>query len=185
MKKSSGFSLIEVLVTLVLTTIGILGVVAMQSRAIQQTQDSVQRNTAVMLVNELVEIMRANPSELFDNTPPETPLYNKLKDSSIFYKEKGSDFASAQTCSNPANAKTARQQLDCWAAQVKKSLPQATGTFNSHTYICRSSSRGDCDDAGSTLEVQLAWLVKDGTCLDADGRTPDRTTCIYRTRVEL
>ncbi|WP_339647951.1 type IV pilus modification protein PilV [Halopseudomonas pelagia] len=184
MKRNFGFSLIEVLVTLVLTTIGILGVVAMQSRAIQQTQDSVQRNTAVMLVNELVEIMRINPAELFENTPPKTPLYNKLKSSSVFYKVKGSDFASIQTCSNPANAKTAQQQLDCWAAQVQKSLPQAADTFRSHSYICPSSTSGSCD-GGSTLEVQLAWKVKDGTCLDSDGRAPDVTTCIYRTRVEL
>lgn len=184
MKKSSGFSLIEVLVTLVLTTIGILGMVAMQSRSIQQTQDSVQRNTAVMLVNELVEIMRTNPVELFTNTPPQTPLYNTLKSSSIFYKVKGSDFAATGTCSNPANAKTAQQQLDCWAARVQSSLPQAADTFKSHTYICPSSTKGSCD-GGSTLEIQLAWQVKDDTCLDSNSRTPDSATCIYRTRVEL
>ena len=51
MKKSlSGFSLLEVLVTLLLTTVGILGMVAMQGQAIKQTQDSVNRTHVVMLL---------------------------------------------------------------------------------------------------------------------------------------
>ena len=51
-KNSQGFSLIEVLVTIVLTTVGILGMVALQSKSIQYTQDAVNRNTAIALTNE-------------------------------------------------------------------------------------------------------------------------------------
>ena len=42
----SGFSMIEVLVTLIIVTTGVLGMVAMQGRSIQFTQDSAQRSTA-------------------------------------------------------------------------------------------------------------------------------------------
>jgi len=38
--KSDGFSLIEVLVTLVLITIGVLGMVALQGKSIAFTQDT-------------------------------------------------------------------------------------------------------------------------------------------------
>lgn len=183
MKKNSGFSLIEVLVTLLLTAVGILGMVAMQSRAIHQTQDAVQRNTAVMLVNELIDIMRVNASEIFVHTPPHVPLYNTPKDSSIFYKAKGSDF-STTSCANSSAAKTAQEQLNCWVTKVNQSLPLAADTLKSHTYICRSSTKGSCD-GGSTIEIQLAWQVKDGSCPDANNRTPSGQTCIYRTRVEL
>lgn len=65
-KRSSGFSMIEVLVTLVLISIGVLGMVALQARTIQYTQDAVQRNTAAMLANDLVELMRAMPEGLAD-----------------------------------------------------------------------------------------------------------------------
>ena len=66
MNRSKGFSLIEVLVTLLLVTVGLLGVVALQSRGIQFTQDSVQRNSAIELSNQLLELMRANADEIND-----------------------------------------------------------------------------------------------------------------------
>ena len=70
--KSNGFSLIEVMVTLVLTTIGILGMVAMQGRSIQYSQDAVHRNAAVMLTGDLLEIIRTNPTEILQKAPPST-----------------------------------------------------------------------------------------------------------------
>lgn len=184
MKKVSGFTLIEVLVTLVLTAVGILGMVAMQSRAIHQTQDAVQRNTAVMLVNELVDIMRVNASEIFEHTPPHVPMYMSPKEESIFYKAAGSNFPTSGTCTNPSTAKTAQEQLNCWVAKVNNSLPLSAESLKSHTYVCFSSTTGECN-GGSTLEIQLAWQVKEDTCLDAESRAPNNETCIYRTRVEL
>ncbi len=184
MRKALGFTLIEVLVTLLLTAVGILGMVAMQSRAIHQTQDAVQRNTAVMLVNELVDIMRVNASDIFTHTPPQVPVYMQPKAESIFYKAIGRGFSTTGTCTNPSSAKTAQEQLNCWVARVNNSLPLGAQTLESHAYVCLSSTKGQCD-GGSTLEIQLAWQVKEGSCLDAEDRTPNDETCIYRTRVEL
>lgn len=191
MKKQYGFSLIEVLVTLVLVTIGILGMITMQGRSIQYTQESVQRNAAVDLTNQLVEIMRANPQLLFSDYPPKQPASSNLLSSSLFYKNKGSNFSPAPApvaegeCSAP---KEPEKQRDCWLEQVKSKLPNATALLNEHFYICRSpeptnSSTPNCNNSGSTIEIQLAWNVKNGGC--PDDRAPDETTCIYRTRIEL
>ena len=79
MKTNKGFSLIEVLVALLLTTIGVLGMVALQGRSIQYTQDSVQRNTAILLSGDLIEIIRAHPKELFNTSPPQFPMNSGLK----------------------------------------------------------------------------------------------------------
>ncbi|WP_312358491.1 type IV pilus modification protein PilV [Stutzerimonas balearica] len=180
--KSNGFSLIEVMVTLVLATIGILGMVAMQGRSIQYTQDAVQRNAAVMLTSDLLEIIRANPTEIFQKAPPSDPFYSGFKNTSIFYKAAGSDFATAPAdC--PSNPKTAQEMRDCWVASAQASLPGAADLFEDAFYVCRSSTPGNCDDKGSMLEIQLAWTVKAGTC--PDDRAPNDTTCIYRARAEL
>jgi len=182
MSNNRGFSLIEVMVTLVLTTIGILGMVAMQDRSIQYTQDSVQRNTAIMLASDLVEIIRANPGEVFTRTPPAEPVYSGFKDSSLFYKDKGSDFTTAPAdC--VANPTSAIEMRNCWVETVEASLPGVEDLLESAFYICRSSAPGTCDGNGSMLEIQLAWTVKAGAC--PDDRAPNATTCIYRTRVEL
>lgn len=182
MTDNKGFSLIEVLVTLVLTTIGILGMVAMQGRSIEYTQDSVQRNAAIMLASDLAEIIRANPEEIFEKTPPAEPFYSGFKETSPFYKTKGSDFATAPTAC-VANPTTAIEMRNCWVETTQASLPGAKDLLKPAFYICRSSTPGTCDNKGSMLEIQLAWAVKDGAC--PDDRAPNSTTCIYRTRVEI
>ena len=83
MNRSKGFSLIEVLVTLLLTTLGILGMVALQSRSIQYTADAAQRNAAAELSAQLVNIMRSNPAEIFQETPPAFPAYSGIKNLTI------------------------------------------------------------------------------------------------------
>lgn len=196
LKRPHGFSLIEVLVTLLLVTTGVLGMVAMQARAIQYTQDSVQRNAAVDLANELVELMRANPDEVFTSLPPSQPVASGLKGSSLFYKPRGGNFSPAPgtpgsgDCAPPSSAtdKDPKKQRDCWLSRVEASLPGASDLLTEHFYVCRSSAPSNgaaptCDGKGSVLEIQLAWAVKSGAC--PDDRAPNATTCIYRTRVEL
>ncbi|MBE7376133.1 type IV pilus modification protein PilV [Pseudomonas lopnurensis] len=184
MTTNKGFSLIEVLVALLLTTIGILGMVALQGRSIQYTQDSVQRNTAIVLAGDLIEIMRAHPKALFDMAPPQFPMNSGIKSASLLYKKKGDDFANRAACvTSPTRiAKTAQEFRDCWADRVEALLPGGAELFEDHTYICRSSTPGDCDDKGSMIEIRLAWQVREGACLDASN--PDDTVCTYTVRVE-
>ncbi len=184
MSNNKGFSLIEVLVALLLTTVGVLGMVALQGRSIQYTQDSVQRNTAVSLANELIEIIRGNPQELYNSAVPKSPVNNGMKASSLFYKEKAEDFTDREDCVTTTTrvAETAKEQRDCWADKVEAMLPGGAALFESDVSICRSSTPGDCDDAGSMLEISLAWQVRDGACLDADDS--DATVCTYTVRVE-
>ena len=95
LNRSKGFSLIEVLVTLLLTTLGILGMVALQSRSIQYTADSAYRNAAAELSAQLVNIMRSNPAEIFQETPPAFPAYSGIKNTSMFLKKREANFSPA------------------------------------------------------------------------------------------
>lgn len=185
MTNNKGFSLIEVLVALLLTTIGVLGMVALQGRSIQYTQDSVQRNTAVELANDLIEIMRANPGSLFEMAPPKFPMNSGIKDSSIFFKESGQALEGRDACVTDATTipKTAGELRDCWADAVEAKLPGGEEVFDSNVHICRSSTPGTCDDKGSMIEVQLAWQTREGACLDS--ADTDATVCTYTVRVEL
>lgn len=173
MKSNRGFSMIEALITLVLVSIGVLGMVALQTRTLQNTQDSVQRNAAAALANDLLESMRAQPTGL-----PAT---------SGFYKDEGDDFPDepAAGCANtPVDAS---QQLACWAKKVKTALPGVTDELLSEDfYVCRTTNPGACTpDAGSAVEIQIAWTVKAGECMDGSDDESDSTVCRYRLRAEL
>ena len=60
MRLQHGFSLVEVLVTLLIFKIGLLGALVSQSLAIRQVQDATQRTVAVALSNALLNDLRAN-----------------------------------------------------------------------------------------------------------------------------
>lgn len=56
-RRDRGFSLIEVLVAIVIFSIGMLGVVGLQARAVQLSVDSEDRNRAAQLADDLVATM--------------------------------------------------------------------------------------------------------------------------------
>lgn len=165
-RANSGFTLIEVMVTLILLTIGMLGLVAMQGRGIQYTTDSAQRNNAAMLATSLLEQIRANPSQLDKYLLTELPA--------------------ADTCDTSAAilASDVDQQLTCWSNKVRLLLPDADA-LKDQFYICRSSSPGICA-AGSAVEIQIAWRAGGDGCLDASApANSDPSICRFRLRGEL
>lgn len=61
--RSRGFSLIEVLVSMVVLAAGLLGIAGLQVSALRWTADSGNRSTATQLADELMEKVRSNPSQ--------------------------------------------------------------------------------------------------------------------------
>ncbi|MDY0251235.1 MAG: type IV pilus modification protein PilV [Pseudomonas sp.] len=189
MKRSQGFSLIEVLVTIVLTTVGILGMVALQSKSIQYTQDAVNRNAAVTLSNDLIEIMRSHRDDLFNNTPPISYSYTELVASSDIYNASGELQLDDANCPASGLANSLQEQGDCWLKQVIETLPDASNLIAGSFRVCPSfkldaNGAPDCPGAsykGSTLAIQLAWRSKEEVC----GKNSDSDICTFTTRVEL
>ena len=63
-KKQAGFSLIEVLIGMLLLTIGILGMASMQINAKRLGNDALQRSIATTLAHDMIERLRSNPMAL-------------------------------------------------------------------------------------------------------------------------
>lgn len=59
-----GFGMIEVLISLLIFMLGIVGVSSMQGQSIQATNDSLQRSQAVWMAHEMMERMKVNPAGL-------------------------------------------------------------------------------------------------------------------------
>lgn len=175
-----GFSMIEVLVTLLLISVGVLGMVAMQAKGIAYTQDSIVRNKAAMLVDELIEILRSDRQVMLTESgvPPSASGY---------YKKQGAAFPEAPASCNPLPT-PAKERLGCWAAKAREALPDVSALLTSDFYVCRTDGPVKCSDKGSAIEIQVAWRVKAGECLDAnaDPDDPDGLTiCRYHLRTEL
>lgn len=59
-RRQKGVGLIEVLVALLVLTIGVLGMVALQTRALQFNQESLYTSQALMMAYEMTDRIRAN-----------------------------------------------------------------------------------------------------------------------------
>ncbi|WP_430318028.1 type IV pilus modification protein PilV [Pseudomonas nitroreducens] len=180
MKKSKGFSLIEAMVALIIISVGVLGLVAMQGRTIQYSNESTQRDRAIMLASDLIEMMRSNRSSLI--APDRT-----MQPNSAYYKAAGTAFPTTITtaCQTTAGCtvdQMATTQLATWARQVQNALPIGPDlTLLTNQYIiCRTnnaSAANPCSGNGSSVLIQIAWLGKDVcpvgtncTALDANRR---------------
>jgi type IV pilus assembly protein PilV len=124
-EKSAGFSLIEVLVSIIILSFGLLGMVGLQAAALQSNRDARLQSVAGTLARELAEMMRgnnlvailpagaANPY-MGNFTSPLTP-------------------ATANYCLNTAtgtavcanNTAVAQAQMTEWLSRVDDALPGA------------------------------------------------------------
>jgi type IV pilus assembly protein PilV len=89
MHKQQGFSLIEILITMVITSIGLLGIAGLIVTSLKNNQGSYSRTQASMLANDIVDRMRANrgtaesaslPYNLAMNASPSTSAPVPLAD---------------------------------------------------------------------------------------------------------
>ena len=162
-----GFSMLEVLITILLVAIGLLGMMAMQGRAIQYTADSLNRTQAVLLANELIEIIRATPTSATD-------------DGSFYFD--GSLPSTESNCLELSSNSLVEDQINCWGNKVTRLLPGANTTgVTSQFRACLSKTPENCD-GGAALEVQIAWQ---GTGDECSNDIDDPQICTYRVRTQI
>lgn len=188
MKSNKGFSLIEVLITIILTTVGILGMVALQVKSIAYSQDTVHREAAISAADELIEIMRTYRDDLFVSIPPKAlntsevkgsygEFYSQLKNNTDLYNDETIAFA-VSNCPGSDQPQAAKAVAGCWLDRQQKTLPG----FKVET-LCPSASDSECTSnfKGSSLLLTLSWSSRDESC----GENGDSATCTYSVRVEL
>jgi type IV pilus assembly protein PilV len=154
---TAGFSLIEVLVSIIVLSFGLLGVVGMQAAALQANKESRYQSIAVGLIRELAETIRANKAEGVKpaaanpylgsfSTSPLTPV------SSSYCLSVG-----ASACTSTTDI--AKAQLTEWLARVDDELPGARVAlcFDSAPYDADGLPHWNCDNAGNILVIKISW----------------------------
>lgn len=130
-----GITLIEALVALVITAVGILGVVGVQLRSLADTQTGIRRAQAVRLVEDLSERLKVNP--------------NALAVLDLYKKDWGKPAANPTACDTGcASDALAKQDLATWYSQVQAALPLADAA----TFVV-------ADESGSATRRQLGVMI--------------------------
>ena len=147
MNRIGGFSLVELLVAIMVLTIGLLGLAALQIAGVRSNQTAYYRSIATQLAYDMADRMRANPVGVTDG------VYNQGK--------AGSNLTQCETGSCTPDV-LAGYDLKQWAFALKNNLPDGRGAVCSITStptIGDSSSPGaGCASApGSTYAVYIWW----------------------------
>lgn len=132
-KKQHGATLIEILIAVLILSFGMLGMAALQTRALQGNQSSLQRSQAVMLSNYMLDAMR------IDRASAQGGLYN-INDVCDPVGVSGSTLAS--------------NNLRDWLTATRDNMggsaaSQVCGTVNcTNTFVCTVQIKWDDSKAG-------------------------------------
>jgi type IV pilus assembly protein PilV len=148
--RQAGSSLIEVLVSMTVLAVGILGIGALQTSSLKSNQNSYMRTQAVFHSQDIVERMRSNIRGV------EAGLYNDPTPAVT---------AACQTTSGCTTAQMAANDVAQWESGVAASLPAGAAT------VCLDSTAADgtalapaCDNSGAVYAVKIWWDDdRDGT----------------------
>jgi type IV pilus assembly protein PilV len=177
----NGFTLIEVLISVFVLALGVIGVAGMQLVALRTSQQSSIQSTAAQLATEMADKMRANPEQmkLGDNLNPYLNEKNVVYNSAV----DKDPAAPGKLCYTAEcnGAELAAFDIYEWKSRVKAALP------GGRVAICRDASPWDsvssaltwtCSTAGAgntSLVIKIGWQGKnpDGSLIkDADGKFP-------------
>lgn len=157
-KSIGGFMLIEVLVTIVIFTIGILGVIGLQTLALSSSHLSSLRTEATLLVSDMAERMRANlvavhgtgGATRYDEAAPATNACRAIYATSV---------EGAPVECTPEEL--AADDLQDWLDQVQQRMPGGEGI------VCVDSTPDDgipgtedCDGIGESYAIKVWWTER-------------------------
>ena len=159
-KNQMGFTLIEVLISMVILSIGLLGIFAMQSRALMDNQDAYLRTQAVFMAYDMSDRIRANSgywktanllttltnAEAFDKTGnPKHPFCNAYDPTTV---NLATPLASPDVC-------TAQQMAEYdtyrWLKNVSSILPNGTADLTNEVDLNTASTAKDI------IRLKISW----------------------------
>lgn len=136
--QQTGATLIEILVAMLILSLGVLGMGALQTRAIKGNNSSVQRSQAVMLSYSMMDAMR------LDKAAAKGLVYN----TGAFNSTSGKiDNTICSTAAITGTTLKDRNQL-AWLTSLKKNMGTSTDTTSCGAIVCDSD--GNC-------RVQVFW----------------------------
>lgn len=162
MHTQQGSSLIEVLVSMLVLGMGILGISAMQTTTLKNNQNSYMRTQAVFHSQDIVERMLGNQAGVeAGNYDDPAPVVT----------------AACQSGAGCSAAQMAAHDVAIWEAGVTAGLPSGSAT------VCLDSTSNDgtpatpaCDGLGSVYAVKIWWDD------DRDGTASQRYVMTFKPR---
>jgi type IV pilus assembly protein PilV len=140
-----GFSLIEVLVALLVLSIGLLGLAALQTTSLQFNTGSYYRTQATFLAYDIIDRMRANSVGVIAGN------YNVTTPTAAATAK-----ADTTVCTTGCNTTDlAKYDVGQWYKRMEAVLPGSTSPTSNYALISRNAS--------NVVTISINWVEKDLT----------------------
>jgi len=171
---STGFSLVEVLVSIAVLSVGLLGSIGMLLTAVHTGKEAATFAAAVNLARDLSEKVRMNPGVAGRNNAANTYLVVNWSADSGSGGASGGCAAAAAACDHES---LAAWDMDEWKRRVAKALPGARVRvcFDDNPW---NASAGEyawpCSQSGRNVVVKLGWVPHADAADAKHGGKPQR-----------
>ena len=162
----AGFSLIEVLVAIIILSIGMLGAVGMQAAAMQSNKETRNQSVAASFARELADKMRGNHAVAIKSAAADNPYLiaeTTLTGTGSFVAPTENCFTTA--CSSAAAV--AIWDMADWKNRVQNALPdpKIKVCLDKAPFAADGTAKWACTDDGDITVLKMAW-----TSTSTDGK---------------
>jgi type IV pilus assembly protein PilV len=160
--RARGFTLLEVLIAIIIVSIGLLGVAAMQASTLKNAGGSKYRSAAITLTSDMADRMRANLEGMMEGDFVAGTGYNRPRTALADPAYNTPDPACRSSGCLPAAM--VLDDLATWQERLATVLPRGTGV------VCIDSGTGGtptfdgtnidpkCDGLGTMFAIKVFWL---------------------------
>ena len=170
-KNNNGFTLVEILITVLILSIGLLGLAGLQVSSMKSNHSSYLRSQATIMAYDMIDRMRANQKAVTDTDYVANTTYTVTAPTTTppnpYYTVDGT--AETGTCTTTGGCTTtqmAKTDITQWRVGLATQLPGGVGV------ICLDTSPDDgntlaapeCSNSGTIYAIKIWWSdERDGT----------------------
>lgn len=165
-RASKGFSLVEVLVSILVLCFGVLGMVGLQAAALQGNRDARLQSTAIGLSRELADLARGNKDVAQTQAEADNPFLGDFTGTPLQPRTVSACLQPGNVCAPTPSSPLDGQRLAAaaamteWLARVEAALPGARVRicFDAEPYDSEGAPQWTCTEAaGDPLVLKVGW----------------------------
>jgi type IV pilus assembly protein PilV len=156
-----GFSMIEVLVAIIILSIGMLGAVGMQAAALRSNKETRNQATATTFGRELAEKMRGNKTVAINTTAVNNPYLFDVTLSATTVIAAPTTNCFINGCNDPVTgpADLAKWDVADWQGRAQTALPtpRARVCFDKTPFDLNGIPQWTCTNNGDIAVLKMGW----------------------------
>jgi type IV pilus assembly protein PilV len=153
---SAGFSMVEVLVSIVVLAFGLLGMVGMQAAALHANREARLQSAAAVLAREMADMIRGNKA--VGVLAISNPYLGSYASPLVFANASYCLNVGSNTCAS--NADIAKAEMTEWLARVDAELPGArvVNCLDAAPFDASGRPKWDCTGgANAVVVIKIGW----------------------------